>query len=484
MSWSISVKTVGNSVNVKSATHISSASKDFTIQVEPNEVISSLHRKIEEITGLKTSQQRLIYRGRLISSGGEDSGNSADAMASAAAAPTARAHADANGTDSAANSHGDGVANQHFEDIFPAAGDGVSASAAKESRTDSSPNSGKSPVMESRICDVAGLSDGQTIHLVPRPISNSNNDNNTSSNNTSSNPTTLSSEEFTRIEPNSSSSGSGNLSMLTALLGLGSSNTSNTTTGNNDNEGSLDDLEIPLSMPRRQTLSRSTTNQSTGGSGGGSTRRRNNYRRTENDPLHPEPCPLEPVRQGLMTLHTMIGENQMNYNGGSRDETNGKNWNRNGHIQEDEVCDLNCKPTCKKSAKPHRRNTQQESPLDTHRKWYIGQWLDCRDTVNQWLEATVIEIMTPEDILTSVPSKKKSHDISEKRNRITTPYTDPAIGANDVNGRKKLLVELAEDENDTTLADLNDDITLIGYKERDRNDNLQLLKIHNTELKR
>lgn len=478
MSWSISVKTVGNSANVNSPKQISAESKDFTIQVEPNEVMSSLHRKIEEITGLKTSQQRLIYRGRLISSGGDDSNTGGHAVD--ATTPSAGGSADTNGTDTATNNNGGGEAGNRFfgESIPPAAEDGANSSTAAESRAASNPNSGNTPVMESRICDVAGLSDGQTIHLVPRPTSHSNNNNNSNNNSTSS----TTEEETSNESNNNSNSSSGNVGLLAALLGLGSSSTTptTTTTPNNENEEPVDDLEAALSMPRIRTLSRSTTNQMTGGSnGGGSNRRRNNYRRTENDPLHPEPCPLEPVRQGLMTLHTMIGENQMNCDGGNRDDRNGNQWNRNGHHgQEDKDCDLNCKPNHKKGPKPCSKTLQQESPLNTHRKWYIGQWLDCRDTVNQWLEATVVEIMTPEDILVSVPSKKKSLDLAEKRNIITTPYTDPAIGASDAIGRKKLLLEPTEDESDSTLADLNNDNDLIGYKERDHNDNLQLLKVH------
>ena len=499
MSWSISVKTVGNTVSVNSPSSSkqppSSEQKDFTIQVEPNEFMSSIHRKIEEITGLKSSQQRLIYRGRLISSGGSDVNTSADnansSVGSGGEVATASTSAgERSGADNSSSGTGDGL----LRDSDTAEGEGGNTlSATGNTEHQANPNTGNgtgnAPVMESRICDVAGLSDGQTIHLVPRPISHSNNN------------TSTATEEETSNETSSSSSG-GNVGLLAALLGLGSSTSTTTTTNNNgttttttnttsnnkENDDSIDDLEAALSMPRIRTLSRSTSNHISGGSGGSSSsRRRNNYRRTENDPLHPEPCPLEPVRQGLMTLHTMIGENRPS----SDRETNENNWkwnndnfNENNNDDEDENDKIHCKPKHKREecTKPHLCNisSTQESPLNTHRKWYIGQWLDCRDTVNQWLEATVVEIMTPDEILISVPTKSESnHSASKKKQTIiTTPYTDPAIGASDTIGRKKLLLEPTEDESDSTLADLNNDSDLIGYKERDHNDQLQLLKIH------
>ena len=32
-------------------------------------------------------------------------------------------------------------------------------------------------------------------------------------------------------------------------------------------------------------------------------------------------------------------------------------------------------------------------------RWYVGQWVDVKDTVHQWLEATVIDIATAEEVV-------------------------------------------------------------------------------------
>eukprot|EP00550_Attheya_septentrionalis_P006703 CAMPEP_0198301604 /NCGR_PEP_ID=MMETSP1449-20131203/52233_1 /TAXON_ID=420275 /ORGANISM="Attheya septentrionalis, Strain CCMP2084" /LENGTH=104 /DNA_ID=CAMNT_0044003723 /DNA_START=27 /DNA_END=338 /DNA_ORIENTATION=+ len=103
MTWSIAVKTVGGSS--RATTTLNAAADEepsspgeghnFTVHVSPDDGLDSLHDQIREVTGLEASQQRLIYRGRLITEPTEEKGV--------------------------------------------------------------------------RIRDVAGLCDGQTIHLVPRP---------------------------------------------------------------------------------------------------------------------------------------------------------------------------------------------------------------------------------------------------------------------------------------------------------------------------
>lgn len=37
------------------------------------------------------------------------------------------------------------------------------------------------------------------------------------------------------------------------------------------------------------------------------------------------------------------------------------------------------------------RRTDRDQPVVT-RKFYVGQWLDVKDTVNNWLEATVMDM--------------------------------------------------------------------------------------------
>jgi len=450
MSWSISVKTVGSTTRHNdSRTTVDASSeqlKDFTVQVEPEDVLSSLHKKIEDVTGLKMNQQRLIYRGRLISSGGSGSGSSSGSgyahnhnNITTNNTPTNSSGGDANGNGTESRNDGGSRLNEVLSD----ANNSVNNINGKTTATTTEES-------ESRICDVAGLSDGQTIHLVPRlgvnsdHHSNNNNNNNNSNNNTSGEDNREDNSNLaSATSEDNGTSLTGGAGLLAALLGLGVSNNSN----NDDTE----DIETSLAVPR---LRSTTTNTR-------SARRRfpNAHRRNASDPRYPEPCPLEPVRQGLMTLHTMIG-------------------NTNTRIDID-----------KKHKHKHDRKESTQvvspSPLNFKRKWYRGQWLDCRDTVNQWLEATIVEILTPENILIRTPKNQSSSDPSSSSSsssnnvkRITQPYIDSAIGVNDYAGRRKLLLEPAEDEDDSKLADLNDDEDLIGYKERDNNESVQLLKIH------
>jgi len=117
--------------------------------------------------------------------------------------------------------------------------------------------------------------------------------------------------------------------------------------------------------------------------------------------------------------------------------------------------------------------TQNYRPLDASRTWYRGQWIDCRDTVNQWLEATVVDIVSPKDILNSLANNKIGTQTS------TNPTPDPAVGANDFEGRRRLLLKMTENELDEELAKENGgDEDLIGFRERDNNHGVQLLLIH------
>jgi len=340
------VKTVGGGSNAGPDDPEQTVSKpkptDFTVDVEPEDLVTSLYTQIENITGLKKGQQRLIYRGRLL-------------------------------------------------------GDGSLG----------------------RIKDVDGLGDGQTIHLVPKraePVVVSE-DAATSSNIVESSLLQSSSDDGGETAVGSASAG-----ILAALLGLGSSSGSNLNDGDNDDDEADAVSMFPLPRPRSTRMS---------------TRRRtaNVYRRFATDPRYPEPGPIEPVRQSLMTLHTMVG------------------------------------------SRPHDVDEKaQESKCQEYgkRKWYKGQWLDCRDTVNQWLEATVVEIVSPDEILKGT---NQSLDEEMKGDPLCISL-DPAIGAEDMDGRRKLLIESTDDKSDTTLSELNNDEHLIGFRERDNNENIQLLLVH------
>jgi len=300
-SWSIAVKTVGGK-------HVGQDDReDFSVTVSPDDDLACLHHQIEHVTGLKASQQRLIYRGRLINSG-----------------------------------------------------------CAKEDETETEKK-------EPKVRDVVGLCDGQTIHLVPKRDEADGETTNDDGQNLLSD-----------ADSNNASSDSVGRSLLATLLGLGSLE---------EEDATSDDPDSP--SLRRLRSSRG--------------RRRASHRLTHADIVVPDPGTMEPVRQGLMTLHTMLD------------------------------------------------TAQTDQPWEASRQWYRGQWVDCRDTVNQWLEATVVDIAHPDDIL---PERTLS---TRTRRRTTQPATDDAVSANDYEGRRNLLLE-PDGEG--------------GMRERHNNHGVHLLLVH------
>ena len=349
--------------------------RDFTITIEPTETLQDLHSKIEERTGLKAEQQRLIYKGRLISSSNSNSFSQ---------------HSNANTNTTAAN-----------------------ASAPLDP-------------LSIQISNVAGLENGHTIHLVPRPVPPP-----VTTTTSTTTGTGIPQPDHHPDDINTSPtlastgflSGIGGAGILSALLNLDRDD--------GDDEDLVDPLETLFSMPRNTTA----------GTGAGGTRaargrrrRPNAHRRLATDARHTEPCPLEPLRQGMMTLHTMVG-----------------------------------------SQTQQEQQEQQYTPF-VDRKWFKGQWMDIRDTVNQWLEATVVDILAPDDLLVRVPKTRLDSSSSSAARNISV-VNDPAIGANDLEGRMKLLLE-PSNMSDHTLADLNDNQELLGYKERRNNDSVQILLVH------
>ena len=336
--WSISVKTVGSGFTAEEEAATASASVDnangernFVVEVSPDDGLASLHAKIEGATGLKASQQRLIYRGRLI--GGK-------------------------------YDHSD-------EELEP------------------------------KIKDIAGLCDGQTIHLVKKRETEegAESDRNAVDEgrlNQNSSRSTFESDVL------GSGPGGSSGSLLAALLGLGNLSDAN------------EDRERTQRWGVRSRLGRS---------------RRPHYRLTAEDLEVPDPGSMEPVRQGLMTLHTLI---------------------------------------------PHARqmhSNELTTPLESNREWYRGQWIDCRDTVNQWLEATIVEIMDPEAILPLSDGNESSSGLTRHR-RLPHVANDPAVSAADLEGRRRLLLEPCEPDDPD-----EEDGSLSGFRRRD-NRGVQLLLIH------
>ena len=379
--WSISVKTVGaerqgSSASVRGEGGDNVIPSLFHVRVKPSDNVQSLHTHIENVTGLKESQQRLIYRGRLI------------------------------------QSH--------------------QTTTTTENSNDTNSNEGESATGEpTKISEIKGLADGHTIHLVRRQDTSSTEDSSSSpggngpsvangSSSSNRNRSATETESNTNTESlgssNSSSSSSATSSLLAALLGLGAME-----------EDSADENGGRSTSPPRSSWRRSRRN-------------RNNYRLTAEDLEVPEPGSMESVRQGLMTLHTLLPIAESHQNS----VANGTNSARN--------------------------------PLEHNRRWYLGQWIDCRDTVNQWLEATIVDMVRPGEIL---PSENTSNNtLSSPRSSINddatvTPAMDPAVGASDYDGRRRLLLEPCESDDP---EDLGGD--LAGFRPRSTNQNVVLLLIH------
>jgi len=343
--WSISVKTVGigftpdeEAATVSASISNANGERRFVVEVSPDDEVASLHEKIEGATGLKASQQRLIYRGRLIGGKCEQSD-------------------------------------------------------------------------DAKIKDIAGLCDGQTIHLVKKRDT----DNATETERNQEESPQTSSSRSSNLESDilgTPGSGGGGGSLLAALLGLSSLPDEN----NNEERGTTTSAATrgPRWGWRSSRLGRS---------------RRPHYRLTVEDLEVPDPGSMEPVRQGLMTLHTLL---------------------------------------------PHARSIQSEeisSPLEANREWYRGQWIDCRDTVNQWLEATIVEIMDPEDIL---PDREPTEAPPLPRHRrVAHVANDPAVSASDLEGRKRLLLEPCESDDPE-----QEEGSVAGFRRRDNNVGVQLLLIH------
>ena len=408
--WSLSIKPVG-------AEHASSRNeedgssfpaKDFVVEVSPDDDIESLYERIEGITGLKASQQRLIYRGRLI-------GNAHTPTETYAKRTTA-----AEGDDSAVDGLAGNSSTDTNENVRPA-----------------------NDHQHLRIKDITGLSDGQTIHLVKRRERSVEASSGEGTNNFASRPsggveTSESSDSGDGAEL-INSSGSGAAPLLAALLGLGGGGGSSNT---NSDEGSTSIQETATGSSRRWRSAASPRF-------GGSSRRRFNYRLTADDLEMADPGSMESVRQGMMTLHTILPHSQA--------------------VSE---------------ARQSHGQVPLRSPVETNRRWYVGQWLDCLDTVNQWLEATILEIVHPEDILPAISSASSCDDGDSedtRRRKQSRPnshtsghFTDPVVSSGDLEGRRRLLLEPCEegDEDEVTIDGIS------GFRRRSTNDGVQLLLIH------
>ena len=244
------------------------------------------------------------------------------------------------------------------------------------------------------IADIPGLSDGHCIHLIPKPAVPS--------------PTSAEDANSVTTATETSRSSSSSPSLLRTILGLEGSDTT-TNNNNNNNTDSNNANSTPTTTRRRRPYAR----------------RYRPYRLTADDLQVPDPGSLEPVRQGLLTLHTML-PNSIN-------------------------------------------NTHH--PLAAQRQWYRGQWIDCKDTVNQWLEATIVDIKTPDEVL---PPRNDIAAIHCLPHPPTTPATDPPVHADDWQGRIRLLLEPCP----AGCPDQDEGGAWAGMRRRASNAHVVLLLVH------
>jgi hypothetical protein len=416
--------------------------RSFNVLVSPEDGMDSLHKEIEGVTGVRASQQRLIYRGRLIGK------------------------SDVSQSSSPINAN-NGNNNQNNND------DSKKTSVCCEN--------------EYKIKDIVGLCDGQTIHLVKKRRETENAEIDVADEQDNTNTSGLSLSDSSNTTANFSSAGGGNNSsttdneggshssgsggaLLAALLGLGSLDNGINT--NNSIDRSATPTAAVAAAAAAPTVSpwRSSRVGTSGSSGLFSHRhnRRLPYRLVAEDLGVPDPGSMEPVRQGLMTLHTIMNSQQ------------------NVHVGEG--------------------GTRSHHPFEANREFFRGQWIDARDTVNQWLEATVVDVLDPQDILNdavlrnqpptttsaaaaaSIGSPLYRSDRQRRRaRRVSNVDNDPVISSTDLEGRRSLFLEECEPGDPQELlsgssnagrGDESSPSFQSSFRPRSNNDGVKLLLIH------
>jgi hypothetical protein len=207
-------------------------------------------------------------------------------------------------------------------------------------------------------------------------------------------------------------------SILSSLLGLGNTNTNNNNNHNNAPDPSGTVAEGSPSARRWRRL--------------GGRRGRSHYRLSAEDLEVPDPGAMESVRQGMLTLHGMLA-----------------------------------------TATTTTETTTETTVLDRNRPWYRGQWIDCRDTVNQWLEATIVDLIAPEEILP--PREGTTTDnTTAVRSPTLQAVNDPAVAADDMIGRTRLLLQVCPEGRE----DQNEGGEWEGFCRRSTNQGVFLLLVH------
>mmetsp|Transcript_60241 Transcript_60241/g.72428 ORF Transcript_60241/g.72428 Transcript_60241/m.72428 type:complete len:1312 (-) Transcript_60241:32-3967(-) len=442
--WSLSVKTVGTPLDAASPSSNSSLSMEassatstiqpaapqsimslkmdqkkpyklnFDILIDPNDTLLNLHKLIQKETGLQPERQRLIYRGCLIS----------------VVSPGVKTTNAAISEPCSSNNTNEPLAFQDVRSISPSNSSSSSDSCGVE--------------FTKKVSDVTGLGDGHTIHLVPRPLSVNSNETVSNNNNSSNQITTITSSTNNEERPLSPSADAA-ASLLVALLGLSSASSSsgNGLAGghlNNDDEGESPELLtvardahrrrlFPLGSGRRHRMERTHTASTSAVS----TTTRNNT----DTAMQAASLSLEPIRQSLLTIHTMTDA------------------------------------AAAESAQEREAVVSSDSGRNT-RHFFSGQWIDVLDTVNMWLEATVLEVVDTSVLGNATADENDSTNESISTDAATSNEGEgeAAASSRSRNDSRRGRANLGNDSHPVVFADELDRRSLLVNDEDSSADNI------------
>uniref|UniRef100_A0A7S2GNI3 Ubiquitin-like domain-containing protein n=1 Tax=Octactis speculum TaxID=3111310 RepID=A0A7S2GNI3_9STRA len=242
------------------------------------------------------------------------------------------------------------------------------------------------------------IQDGHTVHMVARPLNLPISPMSNSGMSSSSSP--LGGDNLTGTAGGLSAGGlSQNLSTLTAMLGLGLDGSMGGTTG----IGGGGANGASIATARRLMMGAISVPPSNGSIRAGDANRAAGGRTPAAAPVAPPN--LEHVRQGLLTMYSMMATNDIP----EHDENISQQSSLHTYSARESRARCGAEEMSPGSGGGSPRNDDEDDDfeeckcalddvasksVDAAQKcaFFTGQWLDAKDTVNQWLEATVMDV--------------------------------------------------------------------------------------------